>query len=217
MKHQIHPITTTLILTVFWALAATHPAAAEAIGASLPMQFEVYVCTQPESATPCWAFTESELSQRCPQCQSNQKQTIRCKKDIYLDRETFVLLPLPAHRFADQAAQKLYGIGLPTAKNGATLPTTDLYENHERYGWVEVKDSRFYNGAIAVWPGLAGVIVSTEGFIQILYPSHKQDGQLRIINIQYLRNGEEPKYLVPKAFINRQLESAMKTGQPAKQ
>ena len=214
MKHRIHLITTTLILTVFWALAATHPAAAEAISASLPMQFEVYVCTQPESATPCWAFTESELSQRCPQCQSNKKRTIRCKKQIAIDKDSFAYMvggsQLRAHQFADRAAKELYGIGLPTAENGAPLPTTDLYENHERYGWVEVEDSRFYNGAIAVWPGLAGVIVSTEDSIQILYPSHKRDGQLRIINIQYLRNGEEPKYLVPKAFIEGEIKKSAK-------
>ncbi len=120
------------------------------------------------------------------------------------DRYSYETGPPRASQFLSDAARQLYG----DEAAGAGVRISQLWEDPERQGWVEVDPGQELIGTIAVWPSIAGVVVKQrrEGASDsavVLYPSDRREGELAHTEARFMNPGIEPKFVVPRAVLDR--------------
>lgn len=156
-----------------------------------------FVCTDPKKP-PCWAFSH-EGKKSCPSCVT--------WTEVFPEARVRGLLSLLANNyrgranvFLDDAAQAIYGEGLPETDSGSLVKTTQLYESPQEYGFREIPADDADAGTLVVFPRLGGVVVDVateEGPEQaLLYPSARASGS--VVLTRSLESLGEAKFLVPQ-------------------
>ena len=111
-----------------------------------------------------------------------------------------------ANHFIDEVSRQIYGQGLPRYKDDTLFTTSELYEDPAEHGWRVLDEDESYLNAIALWPGVAGVVVVDSPQLRgearirkvdVLYPSHRINGHLRILSAWSIDKKNAPKFIVP--------------------
>jgi hypothetical protein len=112
----------------------------------------------------------------------------------------------PVNLFLRDVVPDLYQATLPS------FATADVYRTAEASGWVTVPNNQSKSGALIIWPGQAGIILSDESDLanrgrnplqglKVLYPSSLVGGRLAIADAATLdaalKSNRPPKILLP--------------------
>lgn len=181
-----------------------------AISASIKIELSYLRCITPDTCT-CVALNEEE-SKNCPECLKWEKTYLNRLSSVEARRDSFAYSETgnPRNRqFLDFASRTVYGITLPRRPDGSPISASQLYQNPHLYGWIELGPDDSKEGALAVWPTMGGLVLKDTTAhpgeeqlekIQVLYPSHKLDGELNVAGAAYL-SSKEPKFIVPEALV----------------
>lgn len=191
-------------------VAAVTPATAQTPGThQVSMKYTYYVCVKPTKEPPCFAWDEAS-KKNCSDCEQWEEKTMTHVAQLKLrgDAYAYVDGPPRANTMANDASLQLFHVGLPKV-DGATVTASTLYKNADELGWVEVGEHSPKTGAIAVWPGVTGVVVAdTSGGsqdlskVQVLYPSDLRKGELVVRPASDLTKDAAPRFVVPEAALN---------------
>jgi len=121
-----------------------------------------------------------------------------------------------ANYFLDDVSKKIYGSSLPWTGSEHPVPTSELYKNYLKLGYALLPDNVNNTGALALWPGVGGVVVDdSEAVVRVLYPSASRDGKLNVLYARFMSKEYEPRYLVPSAALKSAKTTYQAPVQPA--
>lgn len=157
----------------------------------------------------CVATTDAEKAQ-CEDTMGGCGQwvTISVPFSVAPDAFSYERSPLGgrANYFVDEVAKQVYGAGMPTHQDGTLFTTGELYADPVAHGWRVLGEDESYRNAIALWPGVAGVVVAdvpdARGAerlrkVDVLYSSHRLEGRLRVLPASSVDKENTPKFVVP--------------------
>lgn len=186
------------VMLVLLVLSSTTAASAQR---STSISIDVYQCLTPNPPN-CVSPDEASKSTSCPDCKS--WGMVPLASSLTFHAQARYAQP---KLFVNDAAKQMYGAGLPKNQEGKTISVAQLYADPTKYGWVEIKgEATPKEGTIAVLPHTAGVVVKRKSSDEttVLYSSSKKKGAVRTTDLDNLVIAkEEPKYLVPKAFLEK--------------
>lgn len=207
------------ILTLVVGCFLFFNANAEVDNNKLSLSIAYNVCIVPDKPA-CFTYKEAD-KKKCPHCKKWGRNFLGSTHNItnIFSESKYSYdsgLKIPRANFMLQdAAKELYGVEFPKTKEGFPITINTIYQEPEKYGWVEVdKDSRKI-GVLVVWPNIGGVIVRSEnddGRRQdfVLYPSHKKRGKLNMSAVEKLKKEGTPKFIVPEELISSMESGAQK-------
>lgn len=181
---------------------------------SLSIELSYYQCADPSNCK-CVALTEKDRND-CGECKKWEQKFLSLASKVTLPTDGFSYQTTgsPAnHDFLNLASQQAFGISLPRRPDGSPIPTSQLYKNPGRYGWLQLGPDDPKEGALAIWSTMGGLVVKDErnpnqqglNRLMVLYPSHKLEGELTVGNAVYLGIGE-PKFIVPEELFVKNLQ-----------
>lgn len=200
--------TCSTILILAMLLSAGRLLAAEDEKQTFELRVSYYKCTEPADPLCCWS-TPKNRPKNCPTCKAWTLVTVANEtKSIELDSKYSA-----ANDFLDDVAKQTYGNALPETSAGTPITVSQLYQNPTKYGWVELGADQPKEGAIALLPNLAGIVVEEPpkgmpGEAGVLYPSDKKHGALNQIDLKYLINDAKPKFVIPAEEIKAAIATA---------
>ena len=168
-----------------------------------------FKCSQ-GNAFGCVATTGSE-KKTCEDGMGQCGKWVEVKTSFSVAPDAFAYDMSPlcarANHFVDEVVQQVYGQGLPRHKDDTLFTTSELYINPEAHGWRVLGEDESRVNAVAIWPGVAGVVVVDDPTLRgearirkvdVLYPSHRINGHLRILSAWSIDKTNPPKFIVPK-------------------
>lgn len=178
------------------------PAHAQSAGRTFSMGIRYHLCTNPPSPR-CFCFSEKDKKKSCPACQSWVLTTNETPVTVATTRDAYDEDVLPnANYFLKGVSEATYKVKYPTSASGHPVTTSDLFKNFAKYNWGEVEAGQPRKGAIAVWEGGAGVVVSDSGGkVRILYSSAARNGEIREERLVDVAANKIVKFVLPKAYV----------------
>lgn len=188
----------------WFLLNALHSGAQEFATADLAFSLTYYECVDPSQEPPCVCAAAEDKGESCPGCNLWEERHTSISKFASFDAGAYSYSTgLPrANEFVSDVTISVYGTVYPKTGYDYPITTSDLYDNYRTYGWVELEADADKTGSIAVWHGLAGLVVGETGNqVEVLYPSDYRYGTLHVGGASFIAAGEEPRYILPKSFI----------------
>ncbi len=171
---------------------------AEPLTFSVSIEADYYQCLAPNPPVACLVSSD-EQKQTCPECSEWSAGFYSFSKKLELDGSAYLYGVSPgfprASYFVRDAYEQLFLEEFPRTTGGHPITIKSLYQNPEKYGFMELNTSEPIPGTIAVWPEFGGVIVDGNGGGELLYPSHQKSGELNTLKPGVLDG--VPKYLIP--------------------
>jgi len=213
----------TLLITLVFLLS--FKASAEGINNiathKVAMTIAYNMCIDPKKPI-CYAASEADKD-KCPNC--------KVWKSGFLGSGAIVALAIDDYKYSyntgiriprsnfllNDVAKELYGSEYPKTKFGFPVAASVIYENPEKFGWVQVEKNSSKAGALVVWPNFGGVVIKSQemgtgGLFNdmVLYPSDKRDGVLIVRPVEKLMGEGTPKFIIPKAALESAAEIELK-------
>lgn len=194
---------TLIFAAVCLAISATFAAP------SAQAETTYFKCSQ-GNAFGCVATTEIEKT-TCEDGMGQCGKWVEVKTSFSVAPDAFAYDKSPigarANHFVDEVVRQVYGQGLPRHKDNMLFTTSELYIDPEAHGWRVLGEGESFINAVALWPGVAGVVVVDDPALRgearirkvdVLYPSHRINGHLRILSAWSIDKTNPPKFIVPK-------------------
>lgn len=172
----------------------------------MTISIDYWYCAQPSRSD--WIAFNDEDKKKYPDCSKWQERLVQKLAQFDSNAYDYKGGAARANWFVSDAAQQIYGTGLP--KNSAGEPgitLKELYNDPGKFGWIEIPADRAKPGSFAIWPTVGGLVISENSSPAtdstqtktnlILYPSDKEKGALAKTKAIYLDPNSKPKYLIP--------------------
>lgn len=116
-----------------------------------------------------------------------------------------------ASDFVESVAGELYPTHMNGDSNGKDATVREIYANPQLYGWTQADPEKDLSETFIFYPEIAGVVVRDErekvdsategqlGYIDVMYPSDRFSGHLRVLSADKIDPHSEPKILIPLA------------------
>ncbi len=173
-----------------------------------PIEFRItyFECVTPAETVPCVSWRdETRRQEDCPSCTEWRRQTAGGLIPLSLSTDTYAYTDGPprSNFLIRDVAEQVYDVEFPTTDYGYPITTTQLFQDYESYGWIEVPDDSSKAGSVAVWEGFAGVVVEDvdKESPKLLISSDKHEGNLEEISVADVGRSDTPRYVVPKQFV----------------